>query len=289
MQFLMNRLYKNDRAASEYGFTLIELITVILLLGIIGVMGSEVITSSFKGFSETDARMELFEEGKLAMMRMEREIHHMVPNAVKVQSGGTDIYFGKIDVNAINTYGLSGQYYHPVAPKLQWIRDEADAELPINTYISIYNTSWDTFSTTTNPATKRYVYLVNVVNTANHRLRLTNDGGTDKPVLSSTATNRYYPIMSAIRYYLDASDPTNQILRRTETPVSADADVETTLTTTPPHGPPLLSHVTALTFNYLPAIPLSRNALVTVDFTIQSASGTESVSLHKEIHIRNVP
>ncbi len=248
-------------------------------------MGSEVITSSLKGFSETDARMELFEEGKLAMMRMEREIHHMVPNAVVVQPGGTDIYFGKIDVNAINSNGLSGQYYHPVANKLQWIRDEANAHLPVNTYISIYNTSWGTFSNTTD----RYIYRVNAVNNGNHRLRLTNDDGTDKPVLSSTATNRYYPIMSAIRYYLDDTVPTNQILRRTETPVSANADFVTPLTTNPPDGPPLLSRVTNLAFNYLPAIPLSRNALVTVDFTIQSASGTESVSLHKEIHIRNVP
>ncbi len=286
MQSIIIRLHKKMRLLSEKGFTLIEIITVILLLGIIGVMGSEVITTSFKGFSETDASMELYEEGKLALMRMEREIHHMVPNAVFVppSPGDTEIYFGKIDVNAIQTNGLTGQYYHPVGPQLQWIRDEADAELPAPSYISIYNTSWTTFTTNTNPDSSRHVYRVNASNPANHRLTLTNDVGTNKDVISSTSTRRYYPVSLAIHYYIDTTDPANWILRRSQASVSATTNFIANLNAV--NGPPLLSHITALSFRYTPA-SLTRNALVQINFSLTNKGIT--LDFHKEIQVRNVP
>jgi len=81
--------------SSRKGFTLVELIMVIVILGILGTMGAEFISLSFKGFSDTKARADIYEEGKLALTRMEKELRNAVPNAIKDTTGGgaTELQF----------------------------------------------------------------------------------------------------------------------------------------------------------------------------------------------------
>ncbi len=271
----MNRLYKNDQTTSEKGFTLIELITVILLLGIIGVMGSEVITTSFKGFAQTDDAMELFEEGKLAMMRMEREIHHMVPNAIDDPNDAPSIRFGLIDVNTLySTVSpiITGQYTPATNQK---IKDLSLEMLPIGgpPFLSICNTTWDDF--TSNLITERKLYDITAINAPPGSMTL------DKKVIDGDCTTtRYYPVQKAVGYYLIGS-----FLYRAETPVTlAPVNFITTLDAAPAY--PLLTNIDALTFNYSPA-SLTSNALVSINFTLKKNDIT--LHFHKEIQVRNVP
>ncbi len=253
----------------EHGFTLIELITVILLLGIIGVLGSEVITTSFKGFAETDTAMELFEEGKLALMRMEREIHHMVPNAVDTSST-TTINFGIIDDNALSANGLAG-LYQPVGTTTR-IRDLSTNTLPLNTLISIYNTRWNDFSSISN----RKVYQVTQVVGNNMDLGTAIIGG-------HSVTKRYYPVQGVIRYDYDSS---SGILSRSQATVTTSNDLTAALDSATAY--PLLTNIQpgSLSFTFTPA-SLTRNAMVRVNFTLDRNGIT--LDFHKEIQVRNVP
>ncbi len=270
MQFLISRRHKKMGLSCEEGFTLIEIITVIVLLGIIGVMGSEVITTSFRGFAQTDASMELFEEGKLALMRMEREIHHMVPNAIDDPSGGSDITFGLIDVNTLTAAApsITGQY-QPVGASLN-IRDLSNNALD-GVLISIYNTSWSDFSIFPGALTNRKIY-----NTTAAGINMT----LDKAVLGGhSASKRYYPVQKAIRYSL-----TGTVLNRSEAPVTTNTDFVNNFGT----KYPLLSHIQArtLSFNYTPP-SLTSNALVRVNFSLTRDEIT--LDFHKEIQVRNAP
>jgi len=116
----------NQHDKKQNGFTLIELIIVIVLLGIVGAMGAGFISQAFKGFFDTDVRMEIYEEGKTAMVRMEREIHIALPNAiialdktalppyddvVNNAGFGNAIIFGEIDETKMA--GVFGQYTDP--------------------------------------------------------------------------------------------------------------------------------------------------------------------------------
>ncbi|MBU0681191.1 MAG: type II secretion system GspH family protein [Proteobacteria bacterium] len=278
MQFLKSLLHKKAHAISEKGFTLIEIITVIVLLGIIGVMGSEIITNSFRGFAQTDDAMELFEEGKLALMRMEREIHHMIPNSIDNPSDATDIHFGLIDVNTLNSIALpiTGQYT-PVGGSDK-IRDLSSNMLPVgSTLLSIYNTNW-TYFQDTNDAIRK-IYGVTQINTPPGSMKLS------KGVIGGhSATMRYYPISDAVRYYLDG---TGTMLFRSETPITLAPDDFMTTLDAAPHAV-LLSNIQlgSLRFNYSPP-SLTSNALVRVDFSL-TRNGT-TLNFHKEIQVRNVP
>jgi len=245
------------------GFTLIELIIVLLLLGIIGVMGGEMIVTAFKGFSDTDARMELFEEGELALMRMEREIHHMIPNAIDNPDSST-ISFGLIDVQALR--GVFGEYERVDD---NTIHDIGAAVLATGSLISIYNTGWAEFSSTNAGIRKIYGITAAGGNMNLHKAII--DG--------ESAISRYYPVAKAVRYRLNGS-----VLFRSETAVTTASDFAAALTTAPAY--PLLSNITGLSFSYSPAT-LTRNALVRINFTLENKGN--SLDFHKEVQVRNVP
>ena len=91
---------------NNLGFTIIELIVVMVVLGVLGVMGAGFISESFRGFQDTDVRMQIFEEGKTTLFRMERELHIALPNAIDIS--GNTISFGVIGLlkwRTIRSYG----------------------------------------------------------------------------------------------------------------------------------------------------------------------------------------
>lgn len=262
MQLLIRR--------QNQGFTLIEIIMTILILAILGAMGSELISSFFRGFSASDARMELFGEGKSALMRLERDLHNMVPNGIDITSS-TDIHFGTIAENSLAAKGLSGRFTFPDPALTAQIQDEvSSAALDQNSLISIYNTSWPDLTAPAS-ATSRRVYQVSGLTGTTMILH--------KGVIATPASQRYYPLATAVRYYLNGTT-----LLRAQTSITHNTDFITTLDGI--QGYPMLTGVSNLVFNYTPA-SLTSNGLITVAFTLSKSGAT--INFHKEIHVRNVP
>ncbi len=257
-------LYRNTK-----GFTLMELIIVIVLLGIIGLMGANFISTAFKGFSDTDIRNDIYEEGKTVLVRMERELRNALPNAVNL-AGATDLQFGIIDETALDCSSLPcvfGQYRDNNPVGRSFIRDQRNNTGMNGRIISIYNRNWSPdFS---GPAASLRLYQVTGI-VGSRRMNL------HKNILAASPNRRFYPVARAIRYYLSGT-----------TLIREPAAVNIAGPTLFPGGTiPLANNISSLTFNYQPGT-LVRNALVTVDFTI-SRSGI-NVTFHKEIQIRNVP
>ena len=257
-----------------------ELIIVIVLLGIVGAMGAEFISQAFKGFFDTDIRMEMYEEGKSALVRMEREIHIAVPNAIDVSTAGDTISFGEIDENAMA--GVFGQYTEVYPTDGITITDRT-ASLPVNTLVStvitlvsIYNTGWDVF------ADGSRVYRISSV--SGPQMTLSKIG-------PASPYGRYYAVRpDAVRFSV-----TGVILSRSTTAVTAGSVLSTTFVTPqtlaqnvqqaidPSKSAPdnLLPY-----FTYTPGTS-TRNSVVTIHFAL--ARNGETVNFHKEVQIRNVP
>jgi MSHA biogenesis protein MshO len=71
------------------GFTLIELVLVIVITGVIAAFLSEIISRPIQGFIDISTRATLVDAAELALRRMSREIRLALPNSVRIRSNAT--------------------------------------------------------------------------------------------------------------------------------------------------------------------------------------------------------
>ncbi|MCW9088277.1 MAG: type II secretion system GspH family protein [Gammaproteobacteria bacterium] len=87
------------------GFTLIEMIVTIVLLGIISMALAPFFTSAINGFFDTQVRARLTGEGRMALERLSRELRESDPDTISV-TGGSQIDFTLLDgLNGLNQTG----------------------------------------------------------------------------------------------------------------------------------------------------------------------------------------
>ena len=70
------------------GFTLIELVAVIVILSIVAVLGSKFVVDSTKSYHSTQTRSRLVNTGRQAVERMSRQLRIALPNSVRITNVG---------------------------------------------------------------------------------------------------------------------------------------------------------------------------------------------------------
>jgi MSHA biogenesis protein MshO len=281
MQHLRNKINVKGRR-HQAGFTLIEIMMVIVILGIIGAVGADFIASMFQGFSQTNSRLAIYEEGKDALVRMERELHGMLPNAICVTNDGglscigsgvpgNEIRFGMILEDVMRSSNLIGEYeeaavnFPRVAPAT--LTDvNSGAVPPVGKIVSVYNTDWSSF-------------------VGGARLFRITSGSANEMTFGGQTINdpspqrRYYVLDRGVSYRHDSV--TNTLFRRVTT-ISGGGlgnfsnSVEY----------PLARDIENVRFYYM-APSLARNGIISVLFTMTKDG--HSIAMHKEIHVKNVP
>lgn len=262
------------------GFTMIELIMVIVIMGILGVVGADFISGVFSGFAKTNSRMELYQEAKAALVRMERELHNMIPNGVCVMadgvncladgSAGNEIRFGMIGENLLRANNLVGRYSQTntelTADPTRITDENSPAALVAGSIISIYNTSWSEFNSGSR------LYSVASVDGASGQMTLSSG------VSSGSPYQRYYPVSRAVAYEWDSTS--GDLSRMTVTVGSTGPAAFTAAKY------PLAQSVSDFKIYYA-APSLTRNGIVSILLTL--TRNGEQATLHKEIHVKNVP
>ncbi len=80
----MKKLIQGKRAVVQQGFTLVELVLVIVLLGVISVGISGFIGLSTQAYVNVSERDELVSNARFVIERLNRELRNAVPNSVRV-------------------------------------------------------------------------------------------------------------------------------------------------------------------------------------------------------------
>lgn len=86
-----NNFYKN-----QVGFTLIELVTVIVILGILSVGASSFLKFGAQIFVDSTDREQILSSARFAIERLNRELRGAVPNSSRVSLGGSCLEFTPI-------------------------------------------------------------------------------------------------------------------------------------------------------------------------------------------------
>lgn len=279
------------------GFTIIELIVVIVLIGALAVIGGVFIVQPFQAAADLRRRAELVDEAQLVIERMAREIRTALPNSVRIDSAGSrtglelvstrtggryrrlpapggggdtlnrtqssdtfDSLGGLIDIGAVDAGGAPG----------------ADCAEGDGDCISIFNTGQANFDVYAGDNIAKVVSLVD--NAGSDQVGYDN-GGMMPAFRQHSPQQRFFVVDDVVGFICDTA--TNELNRHSGYGLDAAQDL------TPGGTTALMARdISACNFTYDPGSS-SRAGLVTLDITIERDG--ERVRLLQQVHVMNAP
>ena len=278
-------LPRNDNSK---GFTLVEMVIAITILGIVGGLSALIISRTVESYDATARRGKLHSGARLAIDRIAREVRHALPNSVCTFNGtncnnsANRFYFLKsTDGGEYQT--LSGTY----------TSGNARAPMPITPTTA---TSFDVLSTNTlNASANDWVVLYNTNNvaiysTTTKRKQINSitpkdlDGvgpANDIAVINFSSATSFPEHSPSRRFHIIQNNATlfylsgTNLFRATSTFAAPN---------TPLNEQILLENVSALTFSYVPGTQ-QRASVLQINLTL--TVNNESVHIIHEVHIQN--
>jgi len=255
---LIRSKFRQKSRKAQSGFTLIELVVTITLLGVVGMMGVQSILPIVRGYVDARIVDRLYNEAKFSVERMDRELRMAIPNTVRPVTDNTGIQFGKLK--------KAGYYSTGPADRSQI---EILEPLTINDQLSIYNTNPNFFYFDSTKPTESRIYTIDSLLGGNI-LQLNNKLKKDSP------NRRYYQIDTPVTFYY--SD--NKLLR------NFNYSIDINEYGTGGDGNALATKVYSATFTYSPET-MHRNAYI--DIRLIMEEGDITLEYNHRIHVRNTP
>ena len=294
----------------QNGFTIVELVIVIILSGVLATVIMQFITTPIDVYVDQSRRTRLVDIAQSALGRVSREVQQALPNSIRIGCGGSCVEF-------LRTVTAGRYRVAPPGNSLSFVPADADTVFdvlgPFGDFgslatsssagaciggsaacVAIYNTgqagtdAWNRDHIgggwrPDNLATLSAVGATSVsfVNS------FFSSGDTAFP--ASSPEQRFYIVDSPVSYICDAVAGT---LRRydgypiTHPHAAADEHSELVSLVNPAEHALLADRVGACSFSYQAGTP-SRNGLLTVRLTIAEAG--EQLTLVQQVHVANMP
>lgn len=273
------------------GFTLVELIIVIVLMGIIGGIVAVFMKAPIDAYLSGGRRAALTDVADTTVRRIARDLRRALPNSVRACSGANGIQF--IPTKTGGRYraeGTGALTFSTAVTSFNMLGDNATfagAALPLdqiirtNDLIVIYNLgpgvpNADAYTSPNNYST---VTSLGVSSGGETPINIAS-----KQFLLASGSSRFHVVPAGenmVSYVCTA----NTLSRFVSSAITAPATCPTT-------GPAIAINVdcSTTTFSITDAgNALNRNALVSMRLTIQDSSSTETVTLQHEVHVDNTP
>ncbi len=250
------------------GFTLIEMIVVIVLIGILSAMTTDIMTLPVVSYLDLERRTTLVDSAEMSLRHMQRDIRRALPNSIRISNGGTSIEL---------LHTTDGSRYRATLA--------ADGTGDILDFTST-DLSFDILgSLTSAPVGNVVVYHLGSTGAdayaGDNRASLANTSTVNKIVLT---TAKHFPFQSPQQRLFIVDTPISyqciggELLRYDNYSIGSAAA-----------NPEVQAKAATLSclFNYSPG-SATRAGLVTLNLTLTDTSG-ESVRLIHQVHVDNMP
>ncbi|NKB38803.1 MAG: prepilin-type N-terminal cleavage/methylation domain-containing protein [Gammaproteobacteria bacterium] len=307
------------RSVSIRGFTLIELVIVIVLTGIVGTLIGQLLSRPIEGFVDLADRAELVDGAELALRRMSRELRLALPNSVRITDGTLNLSActasgGSSCALEILRTSNGGRYRTkpPIGAPAVCLASAQQDRLS-------FNSSADCFEVLGNLGVLPVAAGANQLSCMNlprssHCLVIANTGQTGANayngdniagITGATANTVTFDINDGVK--VSPSFPLRSPLQRfhiVDTPVSftctggeidrqADYAITGTQVLSPAGGSSslLANKLTSCIFKYTPGSS-TRNGIVVIDITMRftaSNGSNNDIRLVQQVHVPNIP
>jgi MSHA biogenesis protein MshO len=276
--------------AHQRGFTLIEMIMVIIILGIIGSMVAVFIRSPIDAYFATARRAAISDEADTAMRRMGRDIRKALPNSIRTSPAGDCVEFIPTKTGGRYRADLNSAPLPPHGDILDFTTNDTsfdmlgansaltDQRIVAGDVVAVYNLGIGGADAYAEENTSE-VSAIDVGDLTNETKIKIN--GKKFPLASGS--NRFHVIPGDEKVVAYVCNTSTGYLTRT---VSAGFYAAGSASACQTSGAVLAKHVSACSFTYNGS-DLQRNALLQINLTFTVSS--ESVNLYHEIHVNNTP
>ncbi len=266
---------------SQQGFTLVEMIMVIVITGIIGGMVAVFLKAPVQQYMDVARRADMTDIADTALRRIGRDLRLALPNSVQVHtsgSGASTIYY----LDFLSTSG-GGRY------RSDWGGTNNILDF------TIADSSFEVLGTPPTCAANDQVVVYNLgiapadaYVTGNNNRTLCSSVAS--PIVNITAKQfplespnaRFQIVHEQVRYICD---PVGQTLKRYS--FAGNAIVVPSATVPGVSGALLAANVSACSFTYDPIVVAQRSGLVSMNLGITESG--ETVTLYSATHVSNVP
>jgi MSHA biogenesis protein MshO len=278
-----------------HGFTLIEAVMVIVILGAIVAMLAVFIAQPVRGYIDTVRRAELSDAADLALRRLTREVRLSLPNSLRVMTTGGIHYIEFIPASGGGRYraledGSTGGDFLSFTDTADLSFDvlgtlPANPAIALNDYIVVYNLGEGyapaNAYTPADPCTA--CNRARVAGISGNTLTLaSNPFAAQVPTLPSPGS-RFQVVPGSTRAVTYACPAT------TAGTMQRYANYGFTAAQAAPTGTPALLAANAVCSVEYTSNASGRSGLLLVSLTLSNALSGESATLFQQIHVDNAP